>query len=56
MLLFDRLAEVAGPFNIEVVDLRSPPAQEMLQEDLKKLRERPIAVAAVFLASDGFSL
>ena len=54
MLLRDKLMEVAGPLNIEVVDLRSPPVQDMLQENLKKLQDRTIAVDAVFLSNDSF--
>ena len=54
MLLRDQLAEAARPLNIEVVDLRSPPTQDMLQENLKKLRDRTIAVDAVFLPNDSF--
>lgn len=54
MLVRDKLAEVARPLNIEVVDLRSPPAQDMLQDNLRKLRERAIAVDAVYLPPDSF--
>jgi len=54
MLIRDRLAEVARPLNIEVVDLRSPPAQDMLQDNLRKLRDRAIAVDAVYLPPDSF--
>jgi len=54
MLIRDRLAEVGRPLNIEVVDLRSPPAQDMLQDNLRKLRDRTIAVDAVYLPPDSF--
>ena len=54
MLVRDKLVEVARPLNIEVVDLRSPPVQDMLQENLQKLRDRTIAVDAVYLSSDSF--
>jgi putative ABC transport system substrate-binding protein len=54
MLVRDKLAEVARPLNIEVVDLRSPPAQDMLQDNLRKLRERAIVVDAVYLPPDSF--
>jgi putative ABC transport system substrate-binding protein len=54
MLVRDKLAEIARPLNIEVVDLRSPPAQDMLQGNLRKLRDREITVDAVLLPSDSF--
>jgi ABC-type uncharacterized transport system substrate-binding protein len=54
MLVRDKLVEVARPLNIEVVDLRSPPAQNMLQENLRKLQDRAVAVDAVYLAPDSF--
>jgi ABC-type uncharacterized transport system substrate-binding protein len=54
MLVRDKLAEVARPLNIEVVDLRAPPALDMLHENLKKLRDRTIAVDAVYLPPDSF--
>jgi ABC-type uncharacterized transport system substrate-binding protein len=54
MLIRDKIAEVARPLGIEVVDLRSPPAQDMLQENIQKLRDRAIAVDAVYLPADSF--
>jgi ABC-type uncharacterized transport system substrate-binding protein len=54
MLIRDKVGEVAKPLGIEVIDLRSPPAQEMLQENLQKLRDRSIAVDAVYLPADSF--
>lgn len=54
MLIRDKVVEVARPLGIEVVDLRSPPAQDMLQDNLRKLRERSIAVDAVYLPADSF--
>ena len=54
MLIRDKVREVAASLQIEVVDLRSPPAQDMLQENLKKLRDRSIAVDAVYLPADSF--
>src|SRR5215831_17198150 len=50
MLIRDKVVEVATRLGIEVVDLRSPPAQDMLQ----KLRDRSIAVDAVYLPADSF--
>jgi ABC-type uncharacterized transport system substrate-binding protein len=54
MLIRDKIVEVATPLNIEIVDLRSPPAQDMLQENLQKLRDRSIVVDAVYLPADSF--
>jgi len=54
MLVRDKLSEVARRSRFEVVDLRSPPAQEMLQENLQKLRDKSIAVDAVYLPTDSF--
>jgi len=54
MLARDRVLAVAQPLGIEVVDLRSPPAQDMLQENLKKLRSGAIAVDAVYIPADSF--
>lgn len=54
MLIRDKIQEIAGPLKIEIVDLRSPPAQDMLQENLQKLRDRSIAVDAVYLPADSF--
>ena len=54
MLVRDKLVEAARALNVEVVDLRSPPAQDMLQENLKKLRDRTIVVDAVYLPADSF--
>src|ERR1051326_5485077 len=54
MLVRDKIAEVAKQSRFEVVDLRSPPAQEMLQENLQKLRDKSIAVDAIYLPPDSF--
>jgi ABC-type uncharacterized transport system substrate-binding protein len=54
MLIRDKIAEVARPLGIEVVDLRSPPAQDMLRENLQKLRDGSIVVDAVYLPADSF--
>jgi putative ABC transport system substrate-binding protein len=54
MLVREKFTEMAKKFNFEVVDLRSPPAQEMLQENLEKLRNKSIAVDAVYLPPDSF--
>jgi len=54
MLVRDKIQTFAAPLKIEVVDLRSPPAQDMLQENLKKLRDGTVAVDAVYLPADSF--
>lgn len=54
MAIREKLVEVARPLGIEVVDVRSAPVQDMLQENLKKLRDRTIAVDAVYLPADSF--
>jgi putative ABC transport system substrate-binding protein len=54
MLVRDKISEVATRSRFEVVDLRSPPAQEMLQENLQKLRDKSIVVDAVYLPPDSF--
>ncbi|HXH84823.1 MAG TPA: ABC transporter substrate-binding protein [Candidatus Tectomicrobia bacterium] len=54
MLVRDKLAQVAQSLGIEVVDLRSPPAQDMLQANLQKLRSGAVAVDAVYLPADSF--
>ena len=46
--------EVTRPLGIEVVDLRSAPALDMLQENLQKLRNKTMAVDAVYLPADSF--
>ena len=37
-----------------MIDLRSPPAQEMLQENLQKVIDESIIVDAIYLPSDSF--
>ena len=54
MIIREELYEVARQLDIEVADLRSPPAQEMLRENLRKLIDRSIDVDAVYLPSDSF--
>jgi putative ABC transport system substrate-binding protein len=54
MLIRDKVLAVAWPLGIEVVDLRSPPAQDMLKENLQKLHDGSIKVDAVYLPADSF--
>ena len=54
MIIREELYEVARQLDIEVADLRSPPAQEMLQENLRKLIDQSLHVDVVYLPSDSF--
>jgi putative ABC transport system substrate-binding protein len=54
MIIRKELYDVAKHFGFEVIDLRSPPAQEMLQENLQKVIDKSILVDAVYLPSDSF--
>jgi putative tryptophan/tyrosine transport system substrate-binding protein len=54
MLVRDKILAVTPSLGIEVVDLRSPPALDALQDNLHKLRDKSIAVDAVYLPSDSF--
>ena len=54
MLVRDKLSEVAGKFRFELIDLRSPPAEDMLQENLQKLKNKSVSVDAVYLPPDSF--
>jgi len=54
MLVRDKLSEVAGKFRFELIDLRSPPAEDMLQENLQKLKNRSVVVDAIYLPPDSF--
>ena len=54
MIERQRLSEAAKKFNFEVIDLRSPPAQAMLEQNLQQLLEKAIVVDAVYLPLDSF--
>ena len=54
MLVRDKINDLAAKFRFELIDLRSPPAEDMLQENLKKLRDRSVAVDALYLPQDSF--
>jgi len=54
LLVRDKISEIGGKLRFEVVDLRSPPAQAMLHENLQKLKNRSVAVDAVYLPPDSF--
>ncbi|HXJ84145.1 MAG TPA: ABC transporter substrate-binding protein [Candidatus Methylomirabilis sp.] len=53
-LIRDKIMAAAPSLGIEVVDLRSPPALDALQDNLHKLRDKSIAVDAVYLPPDSF--
>ena len=54
LLVREKISEIAGKFRFEAVDLRSPPAQDMLHENLQKLKNRSVVVDAVYLPPDSF--
>ncbi len=54
MITRKELYYIAKIFNFEVIDLRSPPVQKMLQENLQKVIDKSILVDAVYLPSDSF--
>ncbi len=54
MITRKELYNVAKDFDFEVIDLRSPPVQKMLQENLQKLIDESILVDVVYLPSDSF--
>ena len=54
MIQRDRLTAIAKQYGFEVVDLRAPPAQDMLQKNLQQLADKSVAVDAVYLPADSF--
>jgi ABC-type uncharacterized transport system substrate-binding protein len=54
MLVRDKISEIGRKLRFEIIDLRSPPAQDMLQENLQKLKDRSVVVDAVYLPPDSF--
>jgi ABC-type uncharacterized transport system substrate-binding protein len=54
MITRKELYNIAKDFDFEVIDLRSPPVQKMLQENLQKVIDKSILVDAVYLPSDSF--
>ncbi len=54
MITRKELYNIAKDFDFEVIDLRSPPVQKMLQENLQKLIDKSILVDAVYLPPDSF--
>jgi len=49
-----KLYDIAAKFHFEVVDLRSPPAQDVLEQNLRELIDKSVVVDAVYLATDSF--
>jgi putative ABC transport system substrate-binding protein len=54
MLVRDKISEIGRKLRFEIIDLRSPPAQDMLEENLQKLKDRSVVVDAVYLPPDSF--
>ena len=54
LLIRKKLYKICNDLNIEVIDLRSPPAQDLLKENLRKLLYKSIVVDAVYLPLDSF--
>ena len=54
LLMRKKLYEIAAIRGIEVIDLRSPPAQDQLEQNLQKILEKSVVVDAVYLPLDSF--
>jgi putative ABC transport system substrate-binding protein len=54
MIQRENLYQISKEFYFEVVDLRSPPALDMLQQNLKQLVDKTVVLDAVYLPSDSF--
>jgi ABC-type uncharacterized transport system substrate-binding protein len=54
MLVRQELYDLAKAWHFELLDLRAPPAQDMLQAQLQKLADGSIRVDAVYLPPDSF--
>lgn len=54
LLIREQLRELAARRQIEIIDLRSPPAMDSLKENLRKLKEKTIVVDAIYIPSDSF--
>ncbi len=53
-LMREELYRASEKFDFQVVDLRSPPAMDMLQKNLRKLTDRSVVVDAIYLPLDSF--
>ena len=56
MLVRQSLYDMADKFHFEIVDLRSPPAENMLEQNLQKLIDQSVSVDVVFLPPDSYLL
>ena len=54
MIIRSQLKELGGKYDFQVVDFRSTPVMQMLQENLKTLINKSVDVDAVYLPSDSF--
>lgn len=54
MVIRQELYDMAKQLQLDVIDLRSPPVQDILQEHLQKLIDKSIVVDAVYLPLDSF--
>jgi putative tryptophan/tyrosine transport system substrate-binding protein len=49
-----KLQDIAEKFHFELIDLRSPPAQDMLEQNLQALVNKSVVVDAVYLPLDSY--
>jgi ABC-type uncharacterized transport system substrate-binding protein len=54
MAIRQNLKDMAARFGVEVIDLRSPPTENALQQSLEKLKSKSVVVDAVYLPQDSF--
>lgn len=54
LLIREQLRQLAASRQIEIIDLRSPPAMDSLKENLQKLKNKSIVVDALYIPSDSF--
>ncbi len=54
MAIRQNLKDMSARFGIELIDLRSPPAENALQKNLEKLKSKSVVVDAVYLPQDSF--
>ncbi len=54
MAIRQNLKDISASFGIELIDLRSPPAENELQKNLEKLKNKSVVVDAVYLPQDSF--
>ena len=54
MIQRDEVKAMAAARGFEIIDLRSPPARDMLEQNLEKLADKSVTVDAVYLPADSF--